>query len=233
MEYIDTSNYFITYNPYVENTKDKIQQLDFNNARYSPTNVYSFPTNIDDQDEEDLFGNMFESSTATTSSTPTSSTTTTSSTMPSQTVSNIGKFNVSKAIEELHKNVHYQLVSGQGHITEQNENKYRRKKPKDSGHRCGVAVRLATQAGGLQGIGANSGGNMGSSLLRNGWEALPANTPPKPGDIAVTKPHGTHKDGHVSMYDGQNWVSDFIQESIFVYKSANNNNTTIYRYKGS
>jgi hypothetical protein len=31
------------------------------------------------------------------------------------------------------------------------------------------------------------------------------------GDVAVILPYGSHKWGHVAMFDGNNWISDFVQ----------------------
>jgi len=45
---------------------------------------------------------------------------------------------------------------------------------------------------------------------------------PLPGDIAVYKKNGsTSQPGHICMYNGNQWVSDFKQNSVFVYQNTN------------
>lgn len=137
---------------------------------------------------------------------------------PQQT-SKIGNFDINKAITTLHSNVNKDLKSGGS------------KDPKKSGHMCARAVRLAMEAGGLNTSGhPNYGGQYGQFLKNSGWSEV--SDEPQKGDIAVTKPHGSHSAGHVSMYDGEKWISDYIQRDKFVYSSANDNNTTVYRYNG-
>ena len=46
-----------------------------------------------------------------------------------------------------------------------------------------------------------------------------------PGDIAVIN-HGKH--GHICMWDGKNWVSDFRQNNMWVY--AGDGECVIFRY---
>ena len=137
----------------------------------------------------------------------------------SNTKTNIGNFNLDAAVAVLHNNVTTNLKTG---------------KPKDptkSSHLCARAVRMAMEAGGLNTAGRpNYGGNYGPYLQKHGWAKIEG--APQKGDIAVTKPHGTHSMGHISMYDGQKWISDFIQRDKFVYSSANDSNTTVYRYQG-
>lgn len=140
-------------------------------------------------------------------------------TVSQQSKTNIGNFNLDAAVTTLHNNVDKNLKTGKP------------KDPNKSGHMCARAVRMAMEAGGLSTEGRpNYGGQYGSFLKKNGWAEV--NDIPQKGDIAVTKPHGTHKGGHVSMYDGKQWVSDYIQRDKFVYSSANDNNTTVYRYLG-
>lgn len=137
----------------------------------------------------------------------------------SNTKTNIGNFNLDAAVTTLHNNIDTNLKTGKP------------KDPNKSGHMCARAVRMAMEAGGLSTEGRpNYGGEYGSFLKKNGWTEV--NDTPQKGDIAVTKPHGTHRGGHISMYDGKQWVSDYIQRDKFVYSSANDSNTTVYRYQG-
>lgn len=53
---------------------------------------------------------------------------------------------------------------------------------------------------------------------------------PEPGDIGVYKRGGNSDEpGHICMFTGYQWESDFKQNSIFVY--SNTNTAEIYRYE--
>ena len=38
---------------------------------------------------------------------------------------------------------------------------------------------------------------------------------PQKGDVVVFQAIEGHKDGHVAMFDGKQWISDFKQDSIY------------------
>ena len=48
------------------------------------------------------------------------------------------------------------------------------------------------------------------------------------GDITVTENNDDHEDGHIAMWCGTNWISDFVQNSEFVYK---NNKPKVHYYR--
>ena len=81
---------------------------------------------------------------------------------------------------------------------------------------------------------------MGPYLLRAGWENLPDDTTNfQKGDICVIKGLGRRDKqgnpmGHICMYDGKQWVSDFYQRSWDVYhgQAKRGKNTKFYRYRG-
>ena len=52
------------------------------------------------------------------------------------------------------------------------------------------------------------------------------------GDITVTERNSAHVDGHIAMYSGTQWISDFRQNSEFVY-SRNQPPVHYYRYQSS
>lgn len=52
---------------------------------------------------------------------------------------------------------------------------------------------------------------------------------PQKGDIYVEDKTKTHTDGHIAIYDGSNWVSDFIQKSDHVHSKDSGTNY-YYRY---
>jgi hypothetical protein len=89
---------------------------------------------------------------------------------------------------------------------------------KISGGKCATFVREAIQAGGvdLQTPYPASAKDYGPYLEQYGFEAVtPTPSPnysPEKGDIAVIQPYpGGRPDGHIEMYNGTQWVSDFFQ----------------------
>lgn len=42
-------------------------------------------------------------------------------------------------------------------------------------------------------------------------------SPYKPGDVVVFMPTGNRKYGHIAIYTGEGWVSDFKQKSFYVH----------------
>jgi hypothetical protein len=51
------------------------------------------------------------------------------------------------------------------------------------------------------------------------------------GDIVVFPRIGKHKFGHIAMYDGNNWISDFKQNKFYVSKDYKNTNYIMFRHK--
>ena len=78
-------------------------------------------------------------------------------------------------------------------------------------HACGRYVGLALQAGGIKGAMAD-GKDYGPILLKNGFRVVETNGySPIKGDVTVVDGNAAHKWGHVQMYNGDQWVSDFFQ----------------------
>lgn len=110
--------------------------------------------------------------------------------------------------------------------------------------KCASFVRTAMEAGGLSTIGRpNWAWEYINWLPTQGWslvkkcgtlqEQLDYNTKlAQPGDVAVyQKPGcGTTQPGHICMWSGKMWISDFRQNKMNVYSG----NTPIYvfRYTG-
>ena len=105
--------------------------------------------------------------------------------------------------------------------------------------KCARYVRQAMEAGGL-----STDGRPGSAyqykgyLPKIGFTALGditgkdkqrewSNKNAKPGDISVMD-HGEH--GHICMWNGKQWISDFPQNNMWVYKGEGT--CTIFRYGG-
>jgi len=58
-------------------------------------------------------------------------------------------------------------------------------------------------------------------LLQLGFSELPGRPdPPKKGDVCVTESNWKWEHGHIQIYDGENWYSDFKQYNEFVYYTA-------------
>jgi hypothetical protein len=92
---------------------------------------------------------------------------------------------------------------------------------KHSRSHCAKSVRLALEAGGANTTGhPTPAKDYGPTLSRNGFHAItvddPATFPFQKGDIVVMEPteHGNQA-GHIAGYDGQNWVSDFVQRGFW------------------
>lgn len=65
-----------------------------------------------------------------------------------------------------------------------------------------------------------------------GYKEIDLQIPFQKGDISITESNSAHPDGHIAMWSGEQWISDFIQQSEFVF---NNNQPPVhyYRYYGN
>jgi hypothetical protein len=101
-------------------------------------------------------------------------------------------------------------------------------------HECAASVRHAMEAAGIStGDRPASGdaGDYGPFLLRHGAQVIPREAyEPKAGDIAVFDRTGDHPAGHIQVFDGEHWVSDFVQHGFSPYgDAASTPNVTVYR----
>ncbi|WP_229505676.1 CHAP domain-containing protein [Massilia genomosp. 1] len=80
----------------------------------------------------------------------------------------------------------------------------------DSLGRCGEYVRKAIEAGGTQLNRHRRAKDYGASLLTSGFVEI-ENTITRAGDVAVIQPIPGHPSGHMAMFNGTIWVSDFRQ----------------------
>lgn len=108
-----------------------------------------------------------------------------------------------------------------------------------SNHQCAKYVRMAIEAGGLSTAGRPvSACDYKNFLPTIGFKAIGkihgksnqvswTNRSARPGDIAVMD-HGVH--GHICMYSGQRWISDFVQNNMWVY--GGDGTCYIFRYNG-
>ena len=94
-----------------------------------------------------------------------------------------------------------------------------------SQHECARYVRLAIQAGGCPTyFHPASAKEYDTFLPKLGFKSVP----PAKGDIIVIKPPQNqfeHEHGHIAMYNGKKWISDFAQRDMY--------GGSIYRKKGT
>lgn len=103
---------------------------------------------------------------------------------------------------------------------------------KSSTGRCAQFVRKAIEAGGLKLHRVTSAKDYGQSLAMAGFGCTTV-TDPKAGDVVVIQPVVGHPHGHIAMFDGKQWVSDFKQHHGYlpgpVYRRLDPS-FVIYRY---
>ena len=78
--------------------------------------------------------------------------------------------------------------------------------------RCAEYTRKAIEAGGLTLVRHTFAKDYGSSLTRVGFTALgQIYTGFRAADVVVIQPIPGHPEGHMAMFDGLFWISDFKQ----------------------
>lgn len=71
-------------------------------------------------------------------------------------------------------------------------------------------------------------------LPLNGFARVPRKGyKPVKADIVVFPPHKRHIFGHIAMYDGKKWVSDFRQKSVIVSKAYSPGEAAYFRDPGA
>lgn len=75
---------------------------------------------------------------------------------------------------------------------------------------CARYVRRAIEAGGAQLTRTNFAKDYGPALAGAGFQPAPSG-PAHKGDVAVIQPAPGHPDGHMAIFNGNTWVSDFRQ----------------------
>jgi hypothetical protein len=103
-----------------------------------------------------------------------------------------------------------------------------------SSQHCAMYCRLGLEAAGLSTQDRPRSGNAGDYgpfLLRHGAQVVAKDSyVPQVGDTVVFDKTAQHRYGHIEMYDGQRWVSDFMQHSFSPYRDAASTPPfTIYR----
>jgi hypothetical protein len=110
-------------------------------------------------------------------------------------------------------------------------------KAHSTGH-CAQYVREAVEAGGVILLRHASAKDYGSSLTAVGFRAVSAGAGyhHRAGDVGIVQPITGHPHGHMAMFDGTHWVSDFVQwHGIYPGKSYREAKPAyaIYRYPSS
>lgn len=85
--------------------------------------------------------------------------------------------------------------------------------PKSTGY-CARYVTEAIRTGGKLNIpNTRLAKDMGRTLVNAGFRLV--YDQPHAGDVAVIQNIVGHDSGHVCIYDGQQWISDFVQRTMY------------------
>lgn len=87
-------------------------------------------------------------------------------------------------------------------------------------HSTGYCARYVTDAinyGGISIPKTQYAKDMGNTLAKAGFQPINGNI--DVGDVAVIQDIAGHPYGHVCIYDGNNWVSDFVQSTMYPGKA--------------
>jgi hypothetical protein len=108
--------------------------------------------------------------------------------------------------------------------------------------KCAKYVRMAIESGGLSTSGRpdwawkyiNYLPSIGFNEVAQMSSSNASTYTPQPGDIAVyMKPtYNQSAPGHICMYSGRQWISDFKQNSVMVYASLGTTTIHFFRYNG-
>lgn len=129
-----------------------------------------------------------------------------------------GTFNINRAVAQLQYDSNYEY--------DENLKAVRQKKPTESTHMCAKHVAKAIQAGGINiprkaayQYLQDEDGNGHNVMEDYGFEEVSPNGVYQKGDISVEENINNPKDkgapnrlGHMAMYDGNKWISDFVQK---------------------
>lgn len=83
---------------------------------------------------------------------------------------------------------------------------------------CAKFTRSAIRAGGINVPNTEYAKDYGTELLQAGFREVPPGSTLISGDVAVIQPYpGGNGIGHMTMYDGTKWISDFVQHGSSPY----------------
>ncbi|HAU3141119.1 TPA: C40 family peptidase [Salmonella enterica] len=81
---------------------------------------------------------------------------------------------------------------------------------------CATYVRKAIQAGGVIVMNTRNAKDYGPMLEAAEFRRISSTQPARAGDVVVIQPYaGGHAAGHMAIYDGQDWYSDFKQRDFW------------------
>jgi RHS repeat-associated protein len=130
---------------------------------------------------------------------------------------NNSEFNVDKSVSWLNNNSHETYIKGVC-------------------GKCAKFVRLSLEAGGMKTAGRPvSAKNYGPFLAKKGFEIIGTeNYTPLIGDIRVFQPYlGGSIHGHIDMYNGSQWISDFKENNVWPSRGYGKNpDYQIFRWPG-
>lgn len=101
---------------------------------------------------------------------------------------------------------------------------------------CAKFCRRGLEAGGFDTEGRpRHAGDYGQFLLSRGAGEVPSeNYSPEMGDIAVFSKNEAHPFGHIQIFDGEQWVSDFRQRGFNPYRDPSSaGEHRVYRFPSS
>ncbi len=96
---------------------------------------------------------------------------------------------------------------------------------------CARYVRQALEAGGMSTDNhPESACDYDTWLQTQGFRvvAVTGTYTPDAGDIVVFEALSGHAHGHIAMYNGQQWISDFVQSDMYGSSAYRNNPNTVY-----
>ena len=96
---------------------------------------------------------------------------------------------------------------------------------------CALYVRNAIMAGGIPLYVGGDAWSYKYILPALNFKMLKNSENLKPGDIVVFQPIGNRKYGHIAMWNGKQWISDFKQKSIIVHSDYLNSNCVYNIYR--
>ncbi|MBV8043726.1 CHAP domain-containing protein [Pluralibacter sp.] len=85
--------------------------------------------------------------------------------------------------------------------------------PQSTGNCAHYVTKAIRNGGGLNIPNTRSAKDIGITLVNAGFRLV--YDQPHAGDVAVIQSIPHHDHGHVCIYDGQQWISDFVQRSMY------------------
>jgi len=81
---------------------------------------------------------------------------------------------------------------------------------------CAAFTREAIEAGGVNIGHTSEARNYGPLLESKGFRPIGVGETPREGDVVIIQPYpGGRREGHMAIFDGQTWFSDFRQRDMW------------------